>query len=101
MGNQNNELTTGTVRMFTPAIFSGETSLVSLSEGRKNLGILEGDAVPQRFIPRMIRLYLAGQFPFDHLLKFYDFREINRAMADVKRGDIIKPVLRINETLSV
>lgn len=85
----------------TVAIFSGASSSVSLTEGRTRLGIIEGNAVPQQFIPRMIELYQAGQFPFDRLLKFYDFREINRAIADAKRGDTIKPVLLINELLSV
>ena len=68
----------------------------SLPGGRKILGIIQGDAVPQKFIPKLIRLYQAGQFPFDRLLKFYDFQEINRAMADARRGDTIKPVLQIS-----
>jgi aryl-alcohol dehydrogenase len=66
------------------------------SEGRQSLGIIQGDSVPQDFIPKMIALYEAGQFPFDRLVKFYEFREINRAIADAKRGDTIKPVLRIS-----
>ena len=82
----------------TLAIFSGESNSGPLSEGRKILGIIEGDAVPQLFIPRMIQLYLAGQFPFDRLLKFYDFKEINQAIADARRGDTIKPVLRVNKS---
>ena len=68
----------------------------SLSEGRKILGIIQGDSVPQDFIPKMIALYQAGQFPFDRLIKFYDFGEINRAIADASRGDTIKPVLRLS-----
>ena len=83
------------------AIFSGESSPVPLSEGRKIFGIIEGDAIPQQFIPRMIELYQAGQFPFDRLIKFYDFTEINQAMADSRSGDTIKPVLRINEPLDI
>jgi aryl-alcohol dehydrogenase len=43
----------------------------------------------------MIRLYEAGRFPFDRLIKFYGFPEINRAIADAQRGGTIKPVLRI------
>jgi aryl-alcohol dehydrogenase len=43
----------------------------------------------------MIRLYRTGQFPFDRLIKFYDFAEINRAIADVRQADTIKAVLRI------
>ena len=78
----------------TVALLSGEEG-VDLSKGRKTLGIIQGDAVPQRFIPKLIDLYRAGTFPFDRLVKFYQFSEINRAIADAKRGDAIKPVLLI------
>jgi aryl-alcohol dehydrogenase len=81
----------------TVAIFTGATGTKSLPGGRKTLGIIEGDAVPQRFIPELIALYRAGRFPFDRLVKFYAFSEINQAIADAKRGDTIKPVLRISE----
>ena len=77
------------------ALLTGESGTDSLPEGRKTLGIIQGDAVPQQFIPKLIELHQAGQFPFDRLVKFYDFSEINRAIADAKRGDTIKPVLRI------
>ncbi len=78
------------------ALLTGEDGK-SLPGGRKTLGIIQGDAVPQQFIPKLIKLYLAGKFPFDRLVKFYDFRNINRAIADSKRGDTIKPVLRISK----
>jgi len=78
------------------ALLTGENGM-KLSRGRRTLGIIEGDAVPQRFIPKLIDLYRAGKFPFDRLLKFYDFKKINRAVADAKRGVAIKPVLRISE----
>jgi aryl-alcohol dehydrogenase len=68
----------------------------SLPEGRKVIGIVEGDVVPQLFIPKMIALYQAGHFPFDRLIKFYDFHEINRAIAEARSGETIKPVLRIS-----
>ncbi len=79
------------------ALLTGETGTDALPEGRKTLGIIAGDAVPQQFIPKLIKLYQAGQFPFDRLIKFYDFNGINRAIADAKRGDTIKPVLRISK----
>jgi aryl-alcohol dehydrogenase len=79
------------------ALLTGEGGTDSLPEGRKTLGIVQGDAVPQHFIPKLIDLYLAGKFPFDRLEKFYDFSDINRAIADSKRGDTIKPVLRISK----
>jgi aryl-alcohol dehydrogenase len=79
------------------ALLTGETGTDALQEGRKTLGIIQGDAIPQRFIPNLIELYRAGQFPFDRLVKFYRFSEIDKAIADAKRGDTIKPVLRISE----
>lgn len=78
------------------ALLTGETGTDALPEDRKTLGIIEGDAVPQQFIPKLIKLHQTGQFPFDHLIKFYDFRDINHAIADARRGDTIKPVLRIS-----
>jgi aryl-alcohol dehydrogenase len=61
------------------------------------LSVIQGDAVPQRFIPKLIKFYQTGRFPFDRLVKFYRFAEINRAVADARRGDTIKPVLRIGK----
>ena len=78
------------------ALLTGETGTDSLPEGRKTFGIIEGDAVPQHFIPKLIERYRAGQFPFDRLIKFYHFSDINQAIADAKRGDAIKPVLLIS-----
>ena len=81
----------------TVALLTGARGTDSLPERRKTLSIIQGDAVPQRFIPRLIALYRAGRFPFDRLVKFYDFSDVNRAIADAKRGDTIKPVLRISQ----
>jgi aryl-alcohol dehydrogenase len=80
----------------TVALIANPSGSGSLPGGRKFLGIIQGDSVPQLFIPKMIALYEAGRFPFDRLVKFYNFNEINQAIADAKRGDTIKPVLRIN-----
>ena len=77
------------------ALLTGDMTDRTFSQGRKAVGIIQGDAVPQRFIPQLIDLYRAGKFPFDRLVKFYDFKEINRAIADSRRGDTIKPVLTI------
>jgi aryl-alcohol dehydrogenase len=85
----------------TVALLTGASGTDSLPEGRKTLSIIQGDAVPQRFIPKLIALYRAGQFPFDRLVKFYDFSEINQAIADAKHGDTVKPVLRIRDALEI
>lgn len=77
-------------------LLAGGVVTNSLTERRRTIGIIQGDAIPQHFIPKMIDLYRAGHFPFDRLVKFYDFIDINKAIADAKRGDTIKPVLRIS-----
>jgi aryl-alcohol dehydrogenase len=64
-------------------------------EGQRFLSVIQGDSVPRLFIPELIRHYRAGRFPFDRLVKFYDFGEINRAIDEIRRGDTIKAVLRI------
>ncbi|MBI5558155.1 MAG: NAD(P)-dependent alcohol dehydrogenase [Deltaproteobacteria bacterium] len=81
----------------TVALIAGGNGPGALPGGRKSINIIQGDAVPQRFIPQLIDLYRAGQFPFDRLVRFYDFKEINQAIADAKQGYAIKPVLRISE----
>jgi aryl-alcohol dehydrogenase len=85
----------------TVAIFTGEGGGADLKEGRKSLSIIEGDAVPQRFIPKLIKLYLEGRFPFDRLVRFYPFSHINRAMADARRGTTVKPILRISDPQAI
>jgi aryl-alcohol dehydrogenase len=52
-------------------------------------------AVPQLFVPQLIRLWQEGKFAFDRMLRFYAFDEINRALAEARSGAAIKPVLRI------
>lgn len=66
-----------------------------MASGKRLMGILEGDAVPDIFIPHLITLYRQGRFPFDRMVKFYPLREINRAFADSRSGKTIKPVIRL------
>lgn len=65
-----------------------------IMNGRTVRGIIEGDAIPDLFIPRLIELYGQGRFPFDRLISFYPFDEINQAVEDMEEGRVIKPVLR-------
>jgi len=62
---------------------------------RKLRGIIEGEAISDIFIPRLIDLYLNGKFPFDKLIKFYPFGHINQAAEDSENGVTLKPVLRM------
>jgi len=64
-----------------------------LSGGRVIRGILGGDAAPRQFIPMLTDYWRQGRFPFDRLLSFYRFDEIERAFRDAAAGRAIKPVL--------
>ncbi|MER9947241.1 NAD(P)-dependent alcohol dehydrogenase [Mesorhizobium sp. M0047] len=64
-----------------------------MTAGRSIRGIVEGDANPQAFIPHLIELQKQGFFPFDRLLSFYPFSEINRAIAEAEAGEAVKAVL--------
>lgn len=82
----------GTLAMIaTPA-----AGISRLRPGQKMLEIIQGDSVAQSFIPKMIQYYKAGKFPFDRLVRFYPFRDINRAIAASVSGRVIKPVLRMD-----
>jgi len=63
--------------------------------GRSIRGICEGDSLASEFIPQLIALYAQGRFPYDRLIKFYDFEDIDTAMQDAARGTTIKAVLRM------
>ncbi|HEX4002566.1 MAG TPA: NAD(P)-dependent alcohol dehydrogenase [Candidatus Acidoferrales bacterium] len=63
--------------------------------GRSVRGIIQGDSIPRVFIPKLIEMYRRGQFPFDRLVRFYDFAQINQAVADAASGETIKPILRV------
>lgn len=69
----------------------------SILFGRTICGIIEGDSVPDFFIPQLINLYLQGNFPIDQLVTFYELDQINQAIEDARDGRVIKPVLRMTQ----
>jgi aryl-alcohol dehydrogenase len=66
-----------------------------MTTGKRIIGIIEGDSVPDIFIPALVELYMQGRFPFDKLVKFYTFDQINQAAEDSERGVTIKPIVRV------
>lgn len=100
--------TTGVPAVITTALattrMSGSVGLVGVQQGNLELdgmilvgktviGILEGSADPQTFIPRMIELWREGRFPFDRLIETFPMSQINEAEASSLQGRAIKPVL--------
>jgi aryl-alcohol dehydrogenase len=55
-------------------------------QGKRIRGILEGESVPDVFIPQLIELNAQGRFPFEKLTKFYSLDQINQAAQDSEKG---------------
>jgi aryl-alcohol dehydrogenase len=60
-------------------------------------GAVEGDAVPQLLIPRLLELWRAGQFPVEALVSTFATAELNDAMRAMKAGHVVKPVVVFDE----
>ncbi|MCW4353703.1 NAD(P)-dependent alcohol dehydrogenase [Hoyosella sp. YIM 151337] len=76
----------------------GDThALINVSEvmlaGKTLRGCTEGDALPQEFVPQLLREHGRGRFPIDKLIVKYPFTAINEAVADMRAGRVIQPVL--------
>ena len=65
-----------------------------LVPGRIVRGIVEGDSVPDIFIPRLLELWRQGRFPVDRLMRNYDLDAIDEAARDAEEGRVIKAVVR-------
>ena len=62
--------------------------------GRSVRGIIEGDSIPDIFIPQLVELWRQGRFPFDRLIKCYPLSEINEAVRASEHGEVLKAVVR-------
>ena len=51
-----------------------------MSGGRVVRGIVKGDADPHVFIPKLVALHAEGRFPFDRLIRYCPFEDINEAL---------------------
>jgi len=64
--------------------------------GRRVMGILGGDSDLVTFLPELVEHHIAGRFPFEKLIGYFDFAEINEAIHASESGQVVKPVLRIS-----
>ena len=65
-----------------------------IQQGRMVRGVVQGDSLPQVFIPKLVDLIMTGKFPIEKMIAFYDFADIERAAKESAAGTVIKPVLR-------
>ncbi len=57
------------------------------------IGVIEGNSVPDSFIPHLIEQHKAGRLPYNRFLTRYPFHRISDALADARSGAAIKAVL--------
>lgn len=81
----------GSARKGTEAAFE----MPFLQNGRTVCGVIQGDSVPQQFIPILVDHIVAGRFPIEKMITYYPLAEINRAASKSSAGKTIKPVLRM------
>jgi aryl-alcohol dehydrogenase len=86
----------GTCGLIGAAALGTEVSfeMASILFGRTVRGIMQGDCVPDVFVPELIDLWRQGRFPFDRLIEFYDLDDINEAVRASESGAVVKPVVR-------
>ena len=90
---------TGWCGLIGAPAFGTEVSLdvnTVLIGGRTVRGIVEGDSVPNVFLPRLVELWKQGRFPVERFMTFYDFDQIEQAARDAEEGRVVKSVLRMN-----
>ncbi len=78
-----------------PAGASFSLDHLSTLWGKRVIGVLGGGGRSGQLIPALVELYRQGRFSFDKLCKFYDFDQIDQAIADSASGAVIKPILRM------
>jgi aryl-alcohol dehydrogenase len=76
-----------------PAGATSPLGVQFMLDGRRVVGITEGDSDPEVFIPALVDLYQSGRLPIDRLIRHYAFEDIEKAAADAHDGTTIKPVL--------
>ena len=64
-----------------------------LQNGKIIRSSIEGESDPQEMIPRLLAMRAAGDFGVDDLVTTYPFEDIDKAIADVAAGVVVKPVL--------
>jgi aryl-alcohol dehydrogenase len=82
----------GSARKGTEAVLE----MTQIQDGRTLRGCVQGDAPAEAFLPRLFEHWRAGRMPVARLVTYYEFAEVNRAVADSLSGRTVKPVLRIS-----
>lgn len=91
----------GVTAMIAPGVPGTEVTveMMGLLPGKSLRGVIQGDADSATFIPKLIELWHAGEFPFDKLITTFDGLDaVDDAVRAMHEGQVIKPVVIIDPT---
>ncbi|KAJ4252823.1 hypothetical protein NW762_010729 [Fusarium torreyae] len=61
--------------------------------GKHYFGAVQGHSKSEEYIPQMVQWWKEGIFPVDKLVKVFEFSDFKQAVAAMRRGDVVKPVI--------
>ncbi|KAK8152921.1 zinc-binding dehydrogenase [Phyllosticta citrichinensis] len=61
--------------------------------GKTYRGAVQGHCRTDDSIPQMVRWWRDGVFPVERLVQFWDVKEFEKAVAEMGKGKVVKPVL--------
>lgn len=64
-----------------------------MNSGKQLIGCVQGNAVPQEYILKMIEWFKAGDLPLQKLVTFYEVSRFQQAIEDMRTGNATKPIL--------
>jgi len=64
-----------------------------MMSGKTLTSSIEGDALPNQFIPEMIQWHQDGKFPIEKIVKYFKAEDFQSAIESMKSGSVVKPVL--------
>lgn len=80
---------------------TAEVDVNFILNGRRYVGVTEGDSIPQVFLPALVELVQSGRMPLQKLVRGFEFSQINEAAAAITSGEVVKPVLRFSDQQTV
>ena len=64
-----------------------------MDSGKRIMGAVEGQVVPQEYVPQMIEWYRQGKLPIDKFAKQYAAEDFMSAIQGMHSGETIKPII--------